>query len=190
MHERYGLNLDVDRFRTERAEIRAMIEERGYNKELGSYTQEFDGETVDASLLTLSWYGYVEASDPRMVSTCERIHERLARGPLIHRYERAMNDGIPGGEGAFGICGFWAVETRARAGDLEGATLAFEELLSYGNDLGLFAEEIDPESGAALGNFPQAFTHVGVINAALTLAECRRRRSVDRLAVGLSKGEG
>jgi GH15 family glucan-1,4-alpha-glucosidase len=123
-----------------------------------------------------------------MVSTCERIQERLGHNALVFRYERAMNDGLPGGEGAFGICGYWAVENRARAGDLEGATRAFEQLLSYANDIGLFAEEIDPESGAALGNFPQAFTHVGVINAALTLAECKRTPNVDALAVGQAKG--
>jgi GH15 family glucan-1,4-alpha-glucosidase len=184
MHERYGLNLDVERFRMERAEIRAAIEARGYNEQLGSYTQVFDGDTVDASLLTLSWYGYIEASDPRMVSTCERIHERLGRGALIYRYERATNDGLPGGEGAFGICGFWAVETRARGGDIEGATHAFEQLLSYGSNIGLFGEETDPVSGAALGNFPQAFTHVGVINAALTLAECNRTWNGERSTLG------
>lgn len=188
LHERHGLNLDVDHFRRERDEIRATIEKRGYNEALGSYTQVFDGETVDASLLTLSWYGYIDASNPRMVSTIERIRERLGQGALVRRYERVMNDGLPVGEGAFGICGFWAVETRARAGDIEGATQAFEELLSYGNDLGLFAEETDPETGAALGNFPQAFTHVGVINAAITLAECGRQGNVDRMAVGQVNG--
>jgi GH15 family glucan-1,4-alpha-glucosidase len=77
---------------------------------------------------------------------------------------------LPAGEGAFGICGFWAVECRARAGDTRGATRAFERLLGYANDVGLYAEETDPDTGAACGNFPQAFTHVGVINAALTLA--------------------
>ena len=82
---------------------------------------------------------------------------------------------MPAGEGAFGICGFWAIECRARGGDVAGATQAFERLLARGNDLGLFAEEIDPETGAALGNFPQAFTHIGLINAALTLAECREK---------------
>jgi GH15 family glucan-1,4-alpha-glucosidase len=187
--ERYGLDLDVERFRAERAQIRTAIETHGYNEQLGSYTQVFDGETVDASLLTLSWYGYVAASNPRMVSTCDRIRERLGRGALLFRYERAMNDGLPGGEGTFGICGFWAVETRARGGELEEATRAFEQLLAYANDVGLFAEEIDPETGAALGNFPQAFTHVGVINAALTLAECAGTWPIDKLATGHVKGD-
>jgi GH15 family glucan-1,4-alpha-glucosidase len=108
-----------------------------------------------------------------MLSTCARILESLARGSLVYRYEPGTDDGLPGEEGAFGICSFWAVECRARGGDVEGATEAFERLLSYANDVGLYAEEIDPDSGAALGNFPQAFTHVGLVNAALTLAECR-----------------
>ena len=85
-----------------------------------------------------------------------------------------MNDGLPAGEGTFGICSFWAVECQARAGDVAGAYRNFEELLSYGNDVGLFAEEIAPD-GAALGNFPQALTHIGLINAAITLAEMERK---------------
>jgi GH15 family glucan-1,4-alpha-glucosidase len=107
-----------------------------------------------------------------MRATCRRIHERLGAGPLLYRYRH--DDGLAGGEGAFGLCSFWGVECRAQGGDLEGAEAAFHAMLAYANDLGLFAEEIDPASGAALGNFPQAFTHVGLINAALTLDECRR----------------
>jgi GH15 family glucan-1,4-alpha-glucosidase len=110
-----------------------------------------------------------------MLATCARIQERLGRNGLIYRYGAETADGLPPGEGAFGICSFWAVECRAREGDLAGATATFERLLGYANDVGLFGEEIDPESGAALGNFPQAFTHVGLINAALTLAECGAR---------------
>ena len=104
--------------------------------------------------------------------TCRTIHEKLGRGSLIYRYETGSDDGFPAGEGTFGICAFWGVECRARAGDIAGAAQAFEALLGYANDLGLLAEEIDPESGAALGNFPQAFTHIGLINAALSLEEC------------------
>jgi GH15 family glucan-1,4-alpha-glucosidase len=107
----------------------------------------------------------------------------------MYRYERVARDGFPGGEGAFGICSFWAVECQARGGDLNSATRAFEELLRYSNDVGLYAEEIDPGTGAALGNFPQAFTHVGLINAALTLASCGRdqdRRDIRRRNVNES----
>src|SRR5207244_11915893 len=100
----------------------------------------------------------------------------LGRGGLMYRYVRGTDDGLPAGEGAFGICSFWNVECLARSGDLEGAAQGFEALLGYANDLGLLAEEIDPDSGVALGNFPQAFTHIGLINAALTLAEVAGQR--------------
>ena len=172
LHDSHGLPIDVASFRRARDEIRATIERRGYNERIGSYTRLLDGDDLDASLLTLPLYGYIDAAHPRMVSTCARIHERLSRDALLYRYGVDTRDGLPAGEGAFGICSFWAVECRARSGDLAGATAAFERLLGYANDVGLLAEEIDPETGAALGNFPQAFTHVGLINAALTLAEC------------------
>jgi GH15 family glucan-1,4-alpha-glucosidase len=171
MHEAGHLNVSVDLFRAHRDAIRMEVETHGYNAQLGTYTSTFGGTEVDASLLTLPLYGYVAATHPRMRSTCARIHERLARGSLLYRYETDADDGLPPGEGAFGICSFWGVECAARAGDVVGATYTFERLLSYANDVGLLAEEIDPASGTALGNFPQAFTHVGLINAALTLAE-------------------
>jgi len=174
MHEAGNLKIPVELFRVHRDEIRREIEARGYNERIGSYTRTFDSDEVDASLLTLPLYGYVEGTNPRMRSTCARIHERLGRDGLLYRYETGTDDGLPPGEGAFGICSFWAVECQARGGDVEGATRAFERLLSYANDVGLFAEEIDPETGSALGNFPQAFTHIGLINAALTLAERRQ----------------
>jgi GH15 family glucan-1,4-alpha-glucosidase len=173
MHEAGYLEVSVDLFRKECDEIRKEIEAHGYNERIGSYTRTFDGEEMDASLLTLPLYGYTEGTNPRMRSTCARIHEKLATGELVHRYETGTDDGLPPGEGAFGICSFWAVECVTRGGNIEGATRAFEQLLAYANDVGLFAEEIDPHTGAALGNFPQAFTHIGLINAALTLSEYR-----------------
>jgi GH15 family glucan-1,4-alpha-glucosidase len=142
------------------------------NARLHSYTSTFDGDDLDASLLTLPLVHYVAADDPRMRGTFERIRQRLARGSLIYRYDAETDDGLPPGEGAFGVCSFWAVECLAREGKLEAARHAFDDLLTYANDVGLFAEEIDPPSRAALGNFPQAFTHMGLINAALTLQEC------------------
>ena len=172
MHEAGLLRVPVERFRAERAALRAAIETHGYNEEMRSYTRTFDSDDLDAGLLLLPLYGYLQATEPRMRSTYARIHERLARGPLLYRYEEGTSDGFPHGEGAFGICGFWAAECLARSGEVDAARRAFEQLLSYGNDVGLFAEEIDPDTGDALGNFPQAFTHVGLINAALTLAEC------------------
>ncbi|HYY88380.1 MAG TPA: glycoside hydrolase family 15 protein [Chloroflexota bacterium] len=171
MHEAGQLRVSVDEFRAQREAIRAEVEARGYNERQASYTRTFDGDEMDASLLVLPLYGYLDGRHPRMQSTCARIHDKLARDGLMYRYEERMDDGLPPGEGAFGICSFWAVECLARGGNPEGATRAFERLLAFGNDLGLFAEEIDLETGAALGNFPQAFTHIGLINAALTLRD-------------------
>jgi GH15 family glucan-1,4-alpha-glucosidase len=173
MHEAGYLDVSVDLFRANREEIRKEIEAHGYNERIGSYTRTFDGDEMDASLLTLPLYGYIEGAHPQMRSTCARIHEKLARDGLLYRYETGTDDGLPPGEGAFGICSFWAVECVARGGNIGSATRTFEQLLAYANDVGLFAEEIDPHTGAALGNFPQAFTHIGLINAALTLGECR-----------------
>jgi GH15 family glucan-1,4-alpha-glucosidase len=170
MHDAGHLQASVTRFRVERDAIRSEIESRGFSERIGSYTRTFDGDELDASLLTLPLHGYVDAAHPRMRATWARICEQLGRGPLVYRY-RGTDDGLPRGEGAFGICSFWAVECLARGGDLARATAAFERLLEYANDVGLYAEEIDPDTQAALGNFPQAFTHVGLINAALTLAE-------------------
>jgi GH15 family glucan-1,4-alpha-glucosidase len=104
-----------------------------------------------------------------MRGTAERIRERLGANGLHYRY-LDEHDGLPPGEGAFGICSFWAVQQRVRAGELDVARGEFEHVASFANDLGLFAEEIDPATGAALGNFPQAFTHVGAINAARAIA--------------------
>lgn len=169
LHETHGLRIDADRFVIERDAIRAEVERRGYNEQLGSYTQVFDGDTLDASLLTLPWYGYIDGTHPRMLATLERIRERLGHEALIYRYADDTDDGFPSGEGAFGVCGFWVVDCQVRCGHIAEATEAFEQLIGYANDVGLYAEETDAESGAALGNFPQAFTHLGLINAALTL---------------------
>jgi GH15 family glucan-1,4-alpha-glucosidase len=171
MHEAGCISVSVETFRAERDAIRAEIETRGYSEALESYVSIFDGDALDASLLTLPLYGYVDAAHPRMRSTSDRIRERLGRDDLVYRY-MGTDDGLPPGEGAFGIASFWAVECLARGGDLGAATAAFERLLAHANDVGLYGEEIAPDTGAPLGNFPQAFTHVGLINAALTLAEC------------------
>ncbi len=188
LHERHGLAMAIERFHVERDAIRAVVEARGYNARLGSYTRLLDGDDVDASLLLLSLYGYAAGTDPRMDATCTRVHEQLAREELLYRYLPGTDDGLPGAEGAFGIASFWAVECRALGGDLDGATRAFERLLARANDVGLFAEEFDPATGAALGNFPQAFTHIGLINAALTLSGTMPDRAPARSAA-CTRGE-
>jgi GH15 family glucan-1,4-alpha-glucosidase len=155
------------KLRENRALIRAELEERAWSRELGSYVSRLDGEDLDASLLLLAWYGFEEPSSERMRRTYARIRERLGAGDaLLYRYRGAESPG----EGAFGICSFWGAEFLALGGgDADEARDAFERLVAFGNDVGLFAEEIDPRTGEALGNFPQAFTHVGLINAAISL---------------------
>jgi GH15 family glucan-1,4-alpha-glucosidase len=170
LHEAGHLRAPVHRFGQARDAIRETIEARGYNERLDSYVSVFDGDEVDACLLLLARYGYVEPTSPRMLATCARVHERLGKNGLLYRY-RMDNDGLPPGEGAFGIASFWGVDCRCRQGAVDEAAAAFEHLCVLANDVGLFAEELDPETGAPLGNFPQAFTHVGLIDAALTLEE-------------------
>jgi GH15 family glucan-1,4-alpha-glucosidase len=143
------------------------VERRGWNEALGSYTARLDGTEVDAALLLLAWYGFEDARSERMRATSRRIRERLGAGDgLLYRYR----SGESPGEGAFGICSFWGAEVLALgAGTADEARDLFERLCAYANDVGLFGEEIDPGTGEALGNFPQAFTHVGLINAAVSL---------------------
>jgi uncharacterized membrane protein YagU involved in acid resistance len=173
LHAAGRLRVPAARMARERDAIREEIERRGFDQGLGSYVSVLDGNAVDASLLQLGRCGYADAAAPRMRGTLATVGAHLGRNGLLYRYLTA--DGLPPGEGAFGICSFWAVTAQALGGDPGGAAEAFERLLRYANDVGLFGEEIEPESGAPLGNFPQAFTHVGLIDAALTLAGADRR---------------
>ncbi|HEX6512679.1 MAG TPA: glycoside hydrolase family 15 protein [Chloroflexota bacterium] len=162
------IDIPVGRYRAVRDAIRAEIEARGWSESVGSYVRTFDGQELDASLLLLPIYGYQDGSSPRVQATIERILDGLGTGPFVYRYNQGA-DGIKGGEGAFGIACFWAVEALARSGQLDRAHETLEALLGHANDIGLYAEEFDPATGEPLGNFPQAFTHVGLINAALVL---------------------
>jgi GH15 family glucan-1,4-alpha-glucosidase len=173
LHARGSLRgLDVPRTTAARDRLRKDVEERGYDPSLGAYTQTLGGDGMDASLLLLAWYGFARADDPRMRGTWARIEERLSAGDgLLYRYEESRD----AGEGAFGICGFWAAEYLARGGGtLEEAERRFERLAADANDVGLLGEEVDPRTRAPLGNFPQAFTHVGLVGAALAIEERRR----------------
>jgi GH15 family glucan-1,4-alpha-glucosidase len=170
LHEQGHLNrAPAEMFRENREAIRRQVEERAWNAELGSYVSALGGDDVDANLLLLAWYGFEDPQSARMCGTYRRIRERLGAGNgLLYRYRTGESPG----EGAFGVCGFWAAEYLAMGGGTaHEAGELFERLCDYANDVGLFAEEIDPPTGAALGNFPQAFTHVGLISAALTLAK-------------------
>jgi GH15 family glucan-1,4-alpha-glucosidase len=167
--------LPVAKFADNRRLIREDVEVRSYNERLQAYTQVQGGNTVDASLLLLGWYGFEEPGSARMRATFRQIRRRLevAEG-LLYRYEESRE----AGEGAFGICSFWAVEHLARGGGtLAEAESWFSSLLRYANDVGIFAEEIDPVTGEPLGNVPQAFTHVGLVSAALAIERRRKREA-------------
>ena len=157
-----------------RDEIRAAILTRGWNERTGAFTQAFGSEDLDASNLMLAITGFLPADDPRMKATIDATAERLTdeRG-LVYRY--LSHDGLGGEEGTFVLCTFWLAHAQALAGDVEAATATFERALAAINDVGLLAEEIDPGSGEMIGNFPQAFSHVGLINAAWAVSQARQR---------------
>ncbi len=163
-----------DLFCASRTAIRALVEERAWSPALASYTAQLGGGGLDAALLLLPWYGYCAADAPRMRATWRRLSRELsACGALLYRYPESRQ----AGEGAFGICSFWAAEYLALGGgSLEEAEGRLQRLLGLRNELGLLAEEIDPCTFAALGNFPQAFTHVGLVNAAISIENRRRAR--------------
>lgn len=167
-----GMDLPWEEWATEAEEIRREVLESGYNEKLGSYVQYYDSAVLDAAVLVMPLTGIISATDPRFRSTREVICERLAAGPwpLLYRYDPELaKDGVGGPEGAFLLPSFWLVEGLVLAGMHQEARAAFESLLRHGSPLGLFSEEIHPKNGSLLGNFPQGFSHLGLINAALKI---------------------
>jgi GH15 family glucan-1,4-alpha-glucosidase len=165
-----GLPLDLTRVRNEANRIYEEVMRKGYDPERKAFVQHFGTHAMDASNLLLPLMMFISPTDPRMTGTLDRIMKELVSDSLVYRYElgKASGDGLPGVEGTFSICTFWLVEALARAGRIEEARFVFEKMLTYANHLGLYAEEIGPH-GEALGNFPQAFTHLGLISAAFDL---------------------
>ena len=164
--------ISVGKCESERKRIREEIETRCWNPELEAYTQACGSNVIDASALLLAYHGFEEASSQRMQKTRQRIRDRLVPRPgLVHRNEQSKDRH----EGAFAVCSFWEADFLALSGNLSEAAEVFEAALGYANNVDLLAEEIDPESGEALGNFPQGFTHLGLINAALSLHDSEKR---------------
>jgi GH15 family glucan-1,4-alpha-glucosidase len=163
-----GLRADLDRWTALRRAIRRRVEEAGVDPATGAFTQAFGSRVLDAANLLLPLVRFLPPDDPRIRATVERTARELAPHGLVHRYLGA-DDGLPGAEASFVICSFWLVDNLALAGQADQATALFERLLGHANDLGLLAEEVDPASGELLGNFPQAFSHVGLISAAINL---------------------
>ena len=160
----------LDEWRSNRDELRELIEREGVDSESGAFVQSFgDGGKLDASNLMIPIVGFVEHTDPRARATFERTISELSADGFVYRYVTDGVDGLSGDEATFAICSFWLVECLARAGETDRARELFERLLGSCNDVGLLAEEIDPHSGELIGNFPQAFSHLGLIQAAIAL---------------------
>jgi GH15 family glucan-1,4-alpha-glucosidase len=154
----------------------------GYNGRLRSFTQTLGGRTVDAAMLRVAQVGFLEESDPRVASTVRAIARHLARGVLVSRYlPRELDDGLDHGEeGAFLMCSFWLVDALAHIGEVEEAQRRFERLLAFASPVGLMAEEVDTTTGELLGNYPQAFTHLSLIGAAVNIERARHRHTGPR----------
>ena len=171
--EKGDFDAPVERWKAIREEIRETTLERGFDEsigEQGSFTQTFAGDALDATGLLLPMSGFIEWDDPRTQGTIEAIRTHLTTEEgLVYRYR--ADDGLPGEEGAFLLCSFWLVDALALSGRLEEARELFDSILEYASPLGLFSEEVDPETGRLLGNFPQAFSHIGLVNSALYLKQ-------------------
>ncbi|MFN3600163.1 MAG: glycoside hydrolase family 15 protein [Dietzia sp.] len=176
--EEHGLDGPVERWRELRSRLAEEIEERGFDAERNSYTQTYDNSEVDASLLQLPHTGYLDYDDPRMLGTVARIEQDLVTEEgFVHRYRADSGiDGLEGEEYPFVLCTFWLVEQYAGSGRLDDAGALMDAMVSRGSDLGLFSEEYDPGSGSLAGNFPQAFSHIGLIRAADALQATREGR--------------
>jgi GH15 family glucan-1,4-alpha-glucosidase len=175
--ERCGRPGPADRWREIRAEIHREVVERGFDVELNSFTQSYESKRLDASLLVIPLVGFLPADDPRMIGTVAAIERDLYRDGFVYRYaadeEGRQIDGLPPGEGAFLPCTFWLADNFALQGRLDEAEALFRRLLDLRSELGLLAEEWDPSTRRHLGNFPQAFTHVALVNTAFNLDEAQ-----------------
>jgi GH15 family glucan-1,4-alpha-glucosidase len=148
-----------------------------WNDEAGAFTQYFGSTALDAANLMMPIVGFLPTTDPRILATIDAIEQRLtdSRG-LVYRYQTGHGvDGLSGDEGTFLLCTFWLAQALAIADQVDRARAAFERVAAHANDLGLLAEEVDPKSGELLGNFPQAFRHIGLVNAAWAISEAERR---------------
>ncbi len=164
-------------------EIRAEIIEKGYNKEVGAFTLYYGSKELDASLLLMAYHEFLEKNDSRLISTIKAIYRRLRKGYLVQRY--SMEDDLGRSKSAFTICAFWLVDALYYIGEEQKARKIFNKLVKLGNHLGLFAENIDLNSKKLIGNFPQAYTHIALINSAILLSEwSAKRRKIDWSKVG------
>jgi GH15 family glucan-1,4-alpha-glucosidase len=177
--EEFDKDGPVERWRSARDEIHAEVLARGFDEELNAFVQSYDSKRLDASLLVVPLVGFLPPEDPRVAGTLEAVERELCRDGLVHRYaddeDVAQVDGLPPGEGSFLLCSFWLVDNLALLGRTDEAVERFERLLSLRNELGLLAEQYDVEAGRQVGNFPQAFSHLGLIDTAMLLERAQKR---------------
>jgi GH15 family glucan-1,4-alpha-glucosidase len=181
--EQFGLAGPIDRWRITRDEIHAEVCARGYDPVRRTFTQVYDHGQLDASLLMIPLVGFLPVTDARVVGTVEAIERELMQDGFLLRYHTEASDnvdGLPPGEGAFLPCTFWLVDVYAQMGRLKQAEALFERLLALRNDVGLLSEEYSPVSRRLLGNFPQAFSHLALVNTAFNLSADPHRAVLER----------
>jgi GH15 family glucan-1,4-alpha-glucosidase len=176
--ERFGLRCDRERWEEARRAMHRTVTTEGYHRGLRSFTQTLGGRTLDAAMLRAGQVRFLDDRDPRIVSTVRAVARHLGRGVLVSRYRpEETDDGVDHGEeGAFLMCSFWLADALAHIGEVEQAQRRFERLLAFASPLGLMAEEADVKTGDLLGNYPQAFTHLALIGAAVNIERARHRR--------------
>ena len=165
---------DAPRWRAEASDLRDLVVSHAYSHRLHAFTQTLDGDTLDSAVLMMPLVGFIDAADPRMQSTIEVLRDQLVTDGFIARYS-GFDDGLPPGEGAFIACNFWLAAALAAATRLNDAHEVFSRATDAMNDVGLMAEEYDPRSGEMLGNFPQGFSHLTLITAALAIDDAERK---------------
>jgi GH15 family glucan-1,4-alpha-glucosidase len=163
------------RWRAEADELQRFVDNEGWDEQRRSYVRAPDRRELDASLLTLALLGYHDPRSERIQGTIAAIERELREGPYVYRYRG--EDGLAGEEGAFLTCSFWLVDAYARAGRLNEANALMEQLVGLANDVGLYAEEIDPRTNEFLGNFPQGLTHLALVSAAVSIADAEAGRN-------------
>ena len=184
--EAFGVDGPVDRWRRTRAEIHEEVCRRAFNPHLGSFTQAYDSDLLDASTLLIPQVGFLPPEDARVRGTVEAIERKLLRGGFVLRYDSAATeDGLPPGEGAFLPCSFWLADAYVLIGRAADAHRLFDQLVGLCNDVGLLAEEYDTGAQRLVGNFPQAFSHIALVNTAHNVAHttkpCEQRSGSTRL---------
>jgi GH15 family glucan-1,4-alpha-glucosidase len=174
--EASGADAPLDRWRAVRDEIHAEVLARGFDADRNTFVQYYGGKGLDASLLLIPAFGFLPADDPRVLGTIAAIQREICDGPFVWRYSTEEGvDGLAGSEGAFLICSFWLVSALAKAGRVEDAERNLEQLMALRNDVGLLSEEYDPRHRRLLGNFPQAFSHIGLLRSIFAISEARQQ---------------